>query len=207
MGPGSRVVECVVCGCKFKVYRSKIMERVGAGRHCSKECGRVGQSKAIQTHGESRTRLYECWRHMKSRCYNPNNVAWSYYGGRGVKVCNVWLNSYKAFREWAMRLGYTDDLELDRIDVDGDYEPSNCRWVNRVEQMRNTRKRTNAKTSKYKGVSWCTITRKWKAQIVAPGRKSYIGIFRNEVDAARAYDAEATRWFGEHAHLNFKKEG
>ena len=92
------------------------------------------------THGMSGTRIYECWTDMKRRCYNTKNKRYQNYGGRGIEVCDEWRNDFRAFHDWAMRHGYTDDLTLDRIDVNDNYHPSNCRWLSRAEQMRNTTK-------------------------------------------------------------------
>ena len=90
------------------------------------------------THGESRTKLYRRWKKMKSRCQNPNNHAYDRYGGRGIKVCQEW-QKYEPFRDWALKNGFSEELTLERIDVDGDYEPSNCTWVSITEQAWNKR--------------------------------------------------------------------
>lgn len=87
----------------------------------------------------SRTRLYVIWCHMIERCYNPHFVAFANYGGRGIRVCENWRNSFVAFREWARTNGYDDKLTLDRIDNDGNYEPSNCKWSTVKEQSNNRR--------------------------------------------------------------------
>ena len=84
-------------------------------------------------------RLYGIWSNMKSRCNNPRCIAYKYYGERGIKVCKEW-SSFESFREWAMSSGYSDDLQIDRIDNDGNYCPKNCRWVTQKQNLRNTRK-------------------------------------------------------------------
>jgi hypothetical protein len=78
---------------------------------------------------------------MKERCSRKENVAYNSYGGRGIKVCDEWVHNFASFRDWATANGYADNLSIDRIDANGNYEPSNCRWTNSQEQ--NNNKRTN----------------------------------------------------------------
>lgn len=96
-------------------------------------------------HGGNGTRLHGVWIMMKQRCSNPKTCEYHRYGGRGIKVCDEW-SSFANFRDWAMANGYDPNAPrgkctLDRIDNDGDYEPSNCRWVDMQEQMKNRPKR------------------------------------------------------------------
>lgn len=120
------------CGNQTVVYGSHLRKGVTVS------CGCVMRSTS-KTHGESKTRLYKIWQHMKSRCSNKNGDNYKYYGGRGITYCEEW-ESFETFRDWAMRNGYKDTLTIDRINPDGNYEPSNCRWVTQVVQHKNTRK-------------------------------------------------------------------
>ena len=84
-------------------------------------------------------RVFAVWTFMLARCYDPEHVGYKYYGGRGITICEEWKDDFLNFYDWAMANGYRDDLTLDRIDVDGKYEPKNCRWATMKEQTANKR--------------------------------------------------------------------
>lgn len=90
------------------------------------------------THGLYKSPVYGIWKNMKKRCYNPKATSYSSYGGKGVTVCDEWKNDFKKFHDWAFSNGYEEGLTLDRIEVSGNYEPCNCRWLTKVEQNYNT---------------------------------------------------------------------
>lgn len=117
------------CGneCKVEAYRLR-------NGH-TKSCGCI-----TKKHGFFGTRIYKIWDSMKQRCFNPNNNAYNNYGGRGITVCNDWKNDFMSFYEWSINNGYSDNLTIDRINVNGNYEPSNCRWSDDIVQHNNTRK-------------------------------------------------------------------
>lgn len=84
-------------------------------------------------------RLKGIYAGMKDRCYNSRAPQYVNYGGRGIRICKEWLDSYTAFETWALEKGYSDDLSIDRINVNGNYEPGNCRWVDKKVQANNKR--------------------------------------------------------------------
>ena len=124
------------CDCGARTWLPANRLRSGNTR----SCGCLAQdpsSRGRLRHGMSGTRLYRIWSAMKQRCTNPKSDSWSRYGGRGISVCADWAKDYVNFHTWAMASGYEDGLELDRIDPNGDYGPSNCRWLTRLGQLEN----------------------------------------------------------------------
>lgn len=117
------------CGNTFHATKQEMKRR--------ETCGCVKHYR--KTHGETKTRLYKCWQDMKSRCNRKSRKDYPLYGGRGISYAIEW-GTFEAFREWALSHGYTDNLELDRINCNGNYEPNNCRWVTRKAQCNNLRR-------------------------------------------------------------------
>lgn len=136
---------------------------------------------------------------MKTRCkkiyVKPEN-----YFLRGIRVCPEWESSFMNFYE-DMYPTYQDGLLLDRIDNDGNYCKDNCRWVTKSQNQMNTRSHRDS-SSRYKGVFWDTNRSKWHVKLCIDGKSTYIGYFKDEIEAARAYDKKAFKLFGEFAKLN-----
>lgn len=114
-----------------------------------------------RTHGKTNTRLYKIWDGMRQRCSNLNNKDFKRYGSRGITVCDEWDESFECFYDWAMSNGYEDNLTIDRKNVNGNYEPYNCRWFTAKQQGNN--RRTN-KTLIHNGkemnmVEWANYTK------------------------------------------------
>lgn len=98
-----------------------------------------GDEIMSKTHGLSKSRIYNTWIHMIRRCTYTKDISFNRYGGRGISVCDEWKNSFESFYKWAMSNGYSDNLTIERENNDGNYEPSNCKWITNKEQMRNLR--------------------------------------------------------------------
>ena len=113
-------------------------------------CGCLKLQRLLErstTHNQRHTHLYEVWKGLKQRCFNPKHSSYHNYGGRGITVCKEWVNDFEAFYNWSYANGYSTEnqkdevkkLTIDRINNDGNYEPSNCRWVDRKTQASNMR--------------------------------------------------------------------
>lgn len=113
------------CDCGKEVIAILNNLRTGSTQSCG--CLHTEHTISLKySHGFAGTRLYKCWQEMMRRCYGKNRSAYRYYGGRGICVCNEWHN-FENFKNWALSNGYAENLSIDRIGVNGNYEPSNCR--------------------------------------------------------------------------------
>lgn len=139
----------------------------------TQSCGCLQRERTAEvhtTHGQAHTRIYNIWNTMVARCHRKNTKAYPEYGGRGITVCDEWMNCFQSFYLWAMANGYNDELSIDRVDNDKGYSPSNCRWVTVYTQANNKRSnitveyngesRTVAEWAKILGIKYATLRKR-----------------------------------------------
>lgn len=160
----------------------------------------------MKTHELTKHRLYKTWKNIIARCNNKNNPLYNYYGQRGIKVCDRWLNVANFIED--MYPTFKEGLSIDRENNDLGYEPSNCRWTNKTIQARNTKKIYSHNTSGYRGVIYSNKSLKspYQAQIKVNGKNIYIGLYNTAENAAKARDKYVIDNNLEHT-LNFPIQG
>ena len=175
--------KCGFCGNEF---RTEIF-KVKSGH--TKSCGCYNKRRikeANKTHGLGYTRLYKIWGSVRGRTLNPKNKQYNDYGGRGITICDEWLD-IQNFYNWAMSNGYSDELSIDRIDNNGNYCPENCRWTTSIIQNRNKRIQKN-NTSGFKGVSYHKRDGNYQTYITINKKRIYLGYFQTAVEGAIVYN-------------------
>lgn len=157
----------------------EVITQISGGSHACAECANKINGINMTIHGESHkgVRLYGIWLTMRTRCNNPKSNHYSYYGGRGIKVCEEW-NSYETFQTWAWSNGYLPNLTINRKDNEKGYYPDNCNWCTRKEQMRNTR---NNHLITIGGITqcvvdWCDSLMLYKANVYCKSKKIGISV-------------------------------
>lgn len=162
--------------CKCDCGNTKVINRNNLVTGGSKSCGCTNISRLKQaTHKYNKAthpKLYNTWAGMKQRCYNKKSSNYYIYGARGIIICDAWKKSFVNFAEWALSNNYKDGLSIDRIDVNGNYEPSNCRWATNEQQSNNKRSSiiveyngenlTIAELSTVLGISYTTAHSRYK---------------------------------------------
>ena len=174
------VYECSDCKRHFEAMTGNV--KAGNQERCISCASKLRTKK----HGLRNTRLYNIWANIKGRTLNLKHIQYNDYGGRGITICDEWLD-VQNFYDWAMENGYSDELSIDRINNDGNYEPSNCRWTTPIIQSRNQRIRKD-NTSGYKGVYFKKDTDKYVAQIRVNKNYIYLGLYLNVEEGAIAYN-------------------
>lgn len=127
------------CRCDCGQSRDVIGADLRAGKSLSCGCLKAEAIGGLRrTHGDSGSKLHEAWKNMRGRCLNPRRAGYENYGGRGISICAQW-DDFEAFRDWALLAGYRAGLTIERIDVNGNYEPANCTWIPASDQSVNRR--------------------------------------------------------------------
>lgn len=150
-------------------------------------CGCLKLEGNNKKHGQSESRIYQTYRGMKDRCFNKNSVRYETHGARGISICDEWLgkDGFENFYKWAMENGYREDLTIDRIDNDGNYEPSNCRWADNITQCNN--KTTNVLVT-YDGETHTVA--EWARIVGIKYGTLYARLFRRHWEVERALTEE-----------------
>ena len=176
------------CGGEFKTQ----IQRIKNGQTKSCGCYRKEAVKKRKTsHGLSRHKLYPVWLGMIQRTTNKKLQNYKYYGEKGINVCNEWKNDFKAFYDWSKNNGYSEGLSIDRINNDGNYEPSNCRWVTKNIQARNTRKIFSNNSSGFRGVR--PKNNKFESSIGVDKKHIHLGYFKTAELAVKTRDEYITK--------------
>lgn len=157
----------------------------------TKSCGCLKRDLAGKhtiKHGLKHHPLYKLWKTIKQRCYNPNNKQYRYWGGRGIIVWEGWKNNPEAFVYWALRNGWSKGLQIDRINNNGNYEPSNCRFVTNTENSRNRRRPQVFKRKSGLPIGVRKIGSMYEARIFANGKRHHLGKYSTPEEARAVYD-------------------
>lgn len=175
-----------LCDCGAEVELNASLVEKGK----TKSCGCLQREKAREAktkHGLSDDILYNAWSNIRQRCFNKNKNDYKHYGGRGVTVCDEWNNSFESFYNWSINNGWDKGLEIDRINNDGNYEPSNCQWITQQKnksygKRRNSSKNKTGSVGVYKHNGYD----KYVSNVSVNGNRYYLGVFNTIEDAIMA---------------------
>lgn len=175
--------------CRIDHVKSKLIVSCG--------CARKTHGHSVKGHY---SKEYLTWQSMINRCYCKSNARYNRYGGRGIEVCSEWKNSFEQFLK---DMGNRPDghYSIDRINNDGNYEPSNCRWADAFTQAINKRGAI-VHSSKFKGVYYSNKRKRFIAQIQVNKKNMWLLSSKSEIECAAAYNEAAKKYFGESAFLN-----
>lgn len=178
----ARYVLCECPVCKKEIEANYYNVKSGL----SKKCRSCATRESNITHGKADIRIYKIWINMKQRCLNKKNTRYSDYGGRGIRISKEWIKSFESFNDWAMLSGYNDSLTLERIDVNGNYEPSNCTWITLKEQAKNKRvKIARINNNPYRGVR--KIGNKYEARKTVNKVYVSLGLYTTKDEAREVF--------------------
>ena len=170
------ISNCLICGTEIKYLKTK--------KWCSDHRrGRKAPQRPM-VNGEyiSKNKLYQTWSGIKSRCTSSKSTSYKNYGGRGIKMCDLWHNDFYEFEKWSLANGYKKGLQIDRINNNGNYEPTNCRYVERHINAANKRSLVN--TTGYIGVHRNVDSKNYRVKIGIKNKNIELGHFKTKIEAA-----------------------
>ena len=165
---------CDICGKEFYRRCDAIQDKI---------CTNCIRKKSSIIHGFARSRIHNMWTNMKNRCYGIASNMERDYKKRNITVCNEWKNDFMSFYNWAIHNGYYDNLTIDRINNDGNYEPNNCRFITNKEQQLNKRELISSNTSGYRYISYLNREKKWRFSYYQNRKMIISKTFKEKEDA------------------------